>query len=166
LIEGLVKITITSIEGDEPSFLVKEGTPIKEIEKQIKDRYGLVSPTKKGQNYRKHDWISQGATQSDSENYSLNQKILELNEVIYKEEERNRSFKKAIKNLERGLIQAHTKLSYIERTQNINWIENHPNKLDILNGTKKAQEIILRLNLDQIEKDLGFGEEEIPSENF
>jgi hypothetical protein len=152
-----LKITVTSAEG-EPSFTVDEGTTTKEIEKQIKEKYGVIKPKKKGQAFVKHNWISQRATPEDHLNFLLNKQLSELEEKLWEEKEKNKNLKKVIKDLMQCLIQAHTRICYIDRTQEFDWIENHPEKIDITNGKKKAEEILIRFKLNQIDM-----EEEPPS---
>jgi hypothetical protein len=146
-----LKITVTSADG-EPSFTVEEGTTIKEIEKRIRQDYGVIIPKKKGQAFKKHSWISQKATPDDLNIFHLNKQISDLEEKIYEEKERNKDLRKAIRDLTQCLIQAHTRICYINRTQEFDWVENHPEKVDILNGKKKAEEILIRFKLDQIEE--------------
>ena len=147
-----LKITVTSAEG-EPSFAVEEGTTLKEIEKQIKQTYGVIRPKRKGQAFTKHSWISQKATPDDLNTFHLNKQISDLEEKIYKEKEVNKSLKKSIRALAQCLTQAHTRICYINRTQAFDWIENHPEKIDILNGKKKAEEILIRFKLNQIDEE-------------
>ena len=154
-----LKITVTSADG-EPSFTVDEGTTIKEIENLIKERYGVIKPKKKGQAFVKHSWISQKATPNDHLNFLLNKQLSELEEKLWKEKEKNKNLKKSIRDLTQCLTQAHTRICYINRTQEFDWVENHPSKIDIINGKKKAEEILIRFKLNQIE-----GEEE-EEENF
>jgi hypothetical protein len=134
---------------------VDEGTTTKEIENLIKERYGVIKPKKKGQAFVKHSWISQKANPVDHLNFLLNKQISELEEKVWAEKEKNKNFKKAIKDLTQCLIQAHTRICYIDRVQEFDWIENHPSKVDIANGKKKAEEILIRFKLNQID-----GEEE------
>ena len=147
-----LKITVTSADG-EPSFTIEEGTAIKEIEKQIEKDYGVIKPKKKGQPFKKHEWISQKATPDDINVFRLNKQISGLEEKIYKEKERNKDLRKAIRDLTQCLIQAHTRICYINRTQEFDWVENHPEKVDILNGKKKAEEILIRFKLNQIDEE-------------
>lgn len=150
-----LKITVTSADG-EPSFIVKEGTPIDKINKYIKEHYGVIKPEKRGQAFKKHEWISQKATPTEHLNLLQSQKIAELEEEVDREKTRNRELKKAIKNLEHCLTQAYTRICYIDRTQNFDWVENHPSKIDAIKGEERAKEIVIRLGLEQIEKELGF----------
>ncbi|MCK9458773.1 MAG: hypothetical protein M0R80_03975 [Proteobacteria bacterium] len=146
-----IKITITSIDR-EPSFLVDEYTSSREIEEYIKNRYGAQAPPKKGMQAKKHEWISQKSERTRDNSLYLEEEISQLREQIALQEREEKRLKQAIKNLNKCLVQAHTKIYYIDRTQNINWLDNVPSKEDIKSAKLKTEEILIRLKLEDIEK--------------
>jgi hypothetical protein len=133
---------------------VDEYTRDKEIDEYIRNMYGTQKPIKKGDQSKKHDWISQKSNKISDDSLYLREEMAELREQIALQEKEEKRLKKAINNLNKCLVQAHTKISYIDRSQEINWLENIPSKEDIKSAKIKVEAILIKLKLEDIEKEV------------
>ena len=93
-----LKITVTSAVG-EPSFLVDEYTRGKEIDEYIRNMYGAQKPLKKGDQSKKHDWISQKSDRISDDSLYLREEMAELREQIALQEKEEKRLIRAINNL-------------------------------------------------------------------
>lgn len=146
-----LKITVTTASG-EPSFIIRADASIEAIEEMILNKYGLQEISKKGKKRIKHEWTSETTNRRVDPELFLRKKISILDENLDAQITENKELRKAIKNLIKCLRQAHTKICYIDRIQEFNWIENHPKKEDVKCAEKRVEEILLRLKLEEIEK--------------
>jgi hypothetical protein len=152
-----VKITVRTADG-EPFFIVDKSTTAKEIEEYIKAKYGVREESERGKPFKRHLWTAQKTTLSLTNDRS-EQRIEDLKEDLDLIKKENTRLRRDIRNLNKCLVRAHTKICYIDRTLKIDWISNHPSGIDITCAKKKIEEILIKLGLEDFEKEVTRGPE-------